>query len=118
MYREVEERGDWHICTRNGTEAGREMVDVISEESIDPRLWLRAAFSTYSFIIQSDVSALSTATPALHLSVSLPHNPPSSPLTSQQNLTNLNLSSIELHSAKPIVSLIPFQFHLVFAAQL
>lgn len=29
-------RGDWHICTRNGTEAGREAVGVIREAALIP----------------------------------------------------------------------------------
>lgn len=29
-------KGDWHICTGIGTEAGREMVEVISETALIP----------------------------------------------------------------------------------
>lgn len=48
--------------------------------STDPRLWLQAAVSTYSFIIQSNICALT---------VSLPHNfPPSTPNKIWQNWTS------------------------------
>lgn len=113
--RGVKGRGDWHICTGNGTGARREMVDVIREAALIPGSGSEQHSPTYSLIIQSNISVPLTATPALHLSVSLPRN---FLHASQQNLTNLNLSSMRLHSTKSIVFPDSISISFGLAAQL
>lgn len=65
--------------------------------SIDPRLWLQAAVSTYSFIIQSNICALV---------VSLPHNfPPQLPTKSDK-------TEPLIHAASFYKTLLSRRFHL------
>lgn len=72
-----------HTCTRIETEAGRRMVDAVRcwRGCIDPSRWLGAAFPTYSFIMQSNLSAPLAVTPALHLIILPPHLPTKSDKT-------------------------------------